>query len=154
MHCQRILLPIFLFIYIVTGIILAIAAFILHSTKYGYNQYGSYLSLPGRYYIGLASLYILFTCIIQLIAIICCKRKSILFRLAVGLLIFGIILELTAVAIIVFMRSGIDPDIRKKTLIVVSSLTCYLVILQIYGVVASLSYHAESPHNYREVSLK
>ncbi len=125
-----------------------------HNTQSGYNKYGSYVSRLGRYYMGLISLYILFTCIIQLIAITCCKRKLILFRLAIALLILGILFELTAVAIIVFLRSGIDPDTRKTTLIVVSSLTGYLIILQIYGVIVSLSYPAEIKHNYREVSLK
>ncbi len=34
------------------------------------------------------------------------------------------------------------------------SLTCYLVILQIYGVVASLSYHDEIRHSYEELPFK
>jgi len=153
MDCQRILFSIFLFIYILTGIILAIAAYLLHITKDGYNKYGSQLSHAGRYYIGAVSLYILLTCIIQIIALICRKKVLILFRLAVILLIMGIILELTAVAVVVFLRSGIDSDTRKKTLIVASTLTGYLIILQIYGVIASLSYLTEIRHNYHEVSL-
>jgi hypothetical protein len=133
---------------------LAIAAYLLHNTEYGYKEYGSNLSRPGRYYIGLVSLYILLTCIIQLLAFTCFKKILILFRLAVILLIVGIILELTAVAIIVFLRGGTDLNTRKTTLIVVSSLTGYLIILQIYGVIASLSYHAEIRHKYEEVSSK
>jgi len=153
MHCQRILFSIFLFIYILTGIILAIAAYLLHITRDGYNKYGSYLSHAGRYYIGAVSLYILLTCTIQVIALICRKKVLILFRLAVILLIVGIILELSAVAAVVFIHSGIDPDTRKKTLIVASTLTGYLIILQIYVVIASLSYLTEIRHNYHEVSL-
>ncbi len=154
MHCQRILFPIFLFIYILTGIILAISAFFIHTTKNGYNQYGSYVSRSGRYYIGAVSLYILLTCIIQIIALIFRKKILIFFRLGIILLILGIILQLTVVALIVFMSDGIDPNIRKTTLIVISSLTCYLIILQIYGVIASLSYLSEVRHSYAEVPSK
>jgi hypothetical protein len=122
--------------------------------KNGYNQYGSHVSRSGRYYIGAVSLYILLTCIIQIIALIFRKKILIFFRLAIILLILGIILQLTVVALIVFMRDGIDPNIRKTTLIVISSLTCYLTILQIYGVIASLSYLSEIRHSYAEVSSK
>lgn len=154
MHCERILFPLFLFLYILTGITLAITAYLLRLNEYGYNKYGYNFNRPARYYIGLTSLYILFTCFIQLITIICCKKRLILFRIAIVLLILGIIFELTAVALFVFIRSGLDPATRKKILIAVSSLTGYLIILQIYGVIASLSYHSEIRYNYREVQVK
>ena len=154
MHCQRIFFPSFLVVYILTSICLAIGAFFIHIRKDSDNYYGSYVSRPGRYYIGAVSIYILLICIILIIALIYRKKTFIFFRLAIVLLVLGIIFQLLAVALIVFMRDGIDPNTRKTTLIVASSLTCYLVILQIYGAIATLSYLSEIRHRYSEVPSK
>lgn len=154
MHCQRILFPIFFIVYILTGVILAIVALFLYTTKDDHHQYGVHMSRPAKYYINAVSVYILVTCIIMLIALFFRKKTILFFRIAIGLLISAIILQITTVALIVFMRGSTDVDSRRMALIVISSLTCYLVILQIYGVIASLSYLSELRHKYAVVSTK
>ena len=154
MHCQRILFPIFFTVYVLTGAILAIVALLVYNTKDDHHQYGVHISRPAQYYINAVSVYILVTCIIVLIGLFYRKKRILFFRIAIALLISAIILQVTIVALIVFMRGSTDPNSRRMTLIVISSLTCYLVILQIYGVIASLSYLSELRHNYAVVSTK
>lgn len=154
MHCQRILFPIFLIVYILTGAILAIIALLLYTTEDDYHQYGVHISRPGKYYLNAVSLYILVTCLIVVIGLFYRKNLILFFRIAIALLISAITLQITIVTLIVFMRGSTDADSRRMTLIVVSSLTCYLLILQIYGVIASLSYLSELRHTYAVVSTK
>jgi hypothetical protein len=140
--------------YRITGLGLVVAAIILHSTDHSRNQNVPQLSLPGQFYIAAVSSYILITCVIYLIARTICAKKLIVFRLAIVLLGLGILLEITAVAAIVFVNSGIRPSIKKTTSIVVGSLTGYLSILQIYGIITSLSYLAQLRFDYEEMPLE
>jgi hypothetical protein len=151
MPCQRICYGAFLFIYIITGIGLAGGAVVLNHAAKNSEDYASQLSRAGRWYVGIISLYIMFSCIIHVLGI-CCKRLLMISRLAVVLLIFGILIELIGLALSVFLSNGSEN--RKSNLIVFGSVTGYLILLQIYGVIASLSYIAEVRHNYEELPSK
>ena len=141
----------FSFFYILTGLILAILAFLIHTNE---NDDGLHINRLGQYYINAVSVYILFTSIILLIGLFCRRKIIIFFRTAIVLLIIAIILQITIVALIVFMRGSTDANGRTLTLVIISSMTFYLIILQIYGVIASLSYLSEIRHSYVEVSIK
>jgi hypothetical protein len=154
MYCQRVIFWIFLFIYIVTGIILGIGAALLHTTKLGDNNFASHISVPGRYYIAGASIYVFITGVVHLIISACCKKNYVCFRLSIFLLTFGIIIELIATGVIAIISIGYDSDTRKNTLITIGSLTAYLFVLQVYGIIAGVSYHAEERHNYEKMPLK
>ena len=71
MHCRHILFVVFLVIYFITGVIVGIAAYLLHETSLGHTQHGFLVSIVGRYYIAAISPYILITCIIYFIARLC-----------------------------------------------------------------------------------
>lgn len=154
MYCQRVFFWVFLFIYISTGIVLAVIAHFIHNTTDGYKQYGSHISHLARYYMGGISLYIIITSFIHIIIGFACQKRLIFFRVAMIFLVFGIIIEIVTVALIFLMRTGIPAAQQKTTLIIISSLTGYLFVLQMYGIIASLSYHSELRHSYEIVSSK
>ncbi|CAF1224063.1 unnamed protein product [Adineta ricciae] len=154
MYCQRVFFWVFLVVYISTGILLATIAHWIHNTSAGYKQYGSHISHLARYYIGGISLYIIITSSIHIIIGFVCQKRLIFFRAAVIFLILGIIVEIVTVALVFLMRTGIPAPLQKTTLIVISSLTAYLFVLQMYGIIASLSYHSELRHSYEIVSSK
>ena len=152
MHIQRVFFKVFLVLFILTGITLAVVTYLLQNTSHGYERYGSHLSLLARYYMGIVAVYILITGIAHVITSLTCKKKWFCFRLTAVLLAAGMLMEITAVAVIVLMRSGMSLDLRKNTCIVLTSLTGYLCILQFYGIIASLSCHSELRHSYAIVS--
>ena len=154
MYCQRVSFRIFLVIYILTGFILGIAALIIHNMKNGKTYLGSHISNVAQYYIGIVSLYILITGIIHLIIINCCKKLFLCLRLPVVLLIFGIIIELIVAIVIIIITLTTHSDAQKTTLIVMGSVAGYFIILQIYGIIASLSYHAKLQNNYEAMPSK
>jgi hypothetical protein len=154
MACRSLCFGFFLFLYIATGVLLAVGAYLINSTDRGYERYGSRLSRTGRYYLGIASLYILFSCVLQLIAISCCRRLLIVFRLTVVLLIVGILLELIGLTLSIFAGTGDKPGMKKQNAIVFGSITGYLILLQIFGIVTSLTYQSTMPKNYEELPSK
>ncbi|UJR29233.1 hypothetical protein I4U23_010447 [Adineta vaga] len=154
MYCQRVFFWVFLVIYILTGIILAVVAHFINNTNEGYKQYGSRISDIGRYYIGGIAVYILITGTLHIMIGFLCTKRLLFFRIAFIFLVVGIMVEITAVSLIILMRAGFPVDIRKTTIIVISSLTGYLVILQMYGIIASLSYYSELRHSYEIVASK
>lgn len=143
MHCKRKLYRIFLLIYFLTGFILAVFTYNVYIRKRGSTKFRCYMTRFGRFYIGFISLYILLTCMILVSAAICCKQTLIRFRLAPILLMFGILSEFIGLFIIMIIRTTNDFDAKQSTIITLNLLTCYLIVIQIYGVISSLNYHAE-----------
>ena len=134
--------------------VLALTTHFIHNTSNGYQQYGSHISHLTRYYFAGISLYIIITSFIHIIIGFICQKRLVLFRAAVIFLIFGIIIEIVTVALVFLMRAGIPKHLQKTTLTVITSLTAYLFVLQMYGIIASLSYHSELRHSYAIVSSK
>jgi hypothetical protein len=152
MHFQRLFFKVFLVLYVLTGITLAVIAYLLYNTSHGYDRYGSHLSILARYYISIVAFYILVVAVIHVIISFCCKRKWFCFRITTIHLVVGMLMEITTVAVIVLMQNGMSADVRRNTSIVLTSLTGYLCILQLYGIIACLSCYSELRHSYEIVS--
>ncbi len=152
MPYKTVYFTVFLFFYILTGILLGVGAYVANDRSNGYENFGFRLSRAGRYYIGTASLYILCSCIIQLIAISFYRQILIIFRLTVILLILGIILEFIGFIISIFTGPDDKPGLRKATIIIFGSVTGFLIILQIFGIFATINYQNKLRKDYEQLS--
>src|SRR5690348_14874060 len=118
MNCRPILFGIFFCIYLVSGIALVAASYLLNDVKAIYDKYGIHLSRPCRYYMRVIGFYILANCLLYLIAVTCARRLSIMFRISAILVKLAILMEVIGLAVIGFLTIGIDSDTRKITMIV------------------------------------